>query len=258
MNRHYNQTIGYSPLDCVDPEKMRQVIRVNKTIIDQFYLPKQGDVILVAGAGTGEEAAIIQDEFGLETVGVDLNIDAAHISAARPGLRLQKQDLMELAFGDDQFSLIYSYHVLEHVADHKAVLRELHRVLNPGGLLFIGFPNRNRVVSYIGTSQRVSMWEKFRWNANDYRARLKGGFENKFGAHAGFTQEEFLADSSAIFGVVRPVRNEYMLIKYRRHHRIIELIIRAGLAEIAFPSNYYVCSKKGAALELGDAKNWTL
>jgi hypothetical protein len=114
-------------------------------------------------------------------------------------------------------------------------------VLAPGGLLFIGFPNKNRLFSYIGTSQKVSLIEKIRWNYNDYIYRFKGRFENIYGAHAGFVDAEFTIEARNIFKAVIPVRNEYMLIKYFSMEKLIRVIIGMGLGEILFPSNYYVC-----------------
>jgi SAM-dependent methyltransferase len=132
---------------------------------------------------------------------------------------------------------------LEHVSDHLAVLKELWRVLRPDGVLFIGFPNKHRLFSYIGTSQKVSILEKIKWNLNDYLYKLKGQFENKYGAHAGFTEREFLSDSIGIFREVRPVRNEYMLIKYASLQFFMRFSAYIGLGEILFPSNYYICIK---------------
>ena len=41
--------------------------------------------------------------------------------------------------------------------------------------------------------------DRIKWNINDYKYRLRGKFENKFGAHAGFTEKEFIKDASQCF-----------------------------------------------------------
>ncbi len=243
MNTDYDKTIGYSPLECVDAEKMRKVIQVNKQIINEYYSPQNGDLILVAGAGRGDEAVLINQEFGIKTIGIDLNITRPALGEKNPGVVFQRQDLMALAFGSSAFSMVYSYHVIEHVTDYLIALRELYRVLKPGGVLFIGFPNKNRLVSYIGTSQRVSALERLKWNFNDYYYRFKGQFENKYGAHAGFSEQEFVREASKVFSVVHPVRNQYMLLKYGKLRGVIQALISTGMAEIIFPSNYYICIK---------------
>jgi 2-polyprenyl-3-methyl-5-hydroxy-6-metoxy-1,4-benzoquinol methylase len=243
MQNSYDKKVGYSPLENVDQEKMLQVIRVNRKIIDTYYPAKPAELVLVAGAGQGYEALLIHREYGMVTVGVDLNIENIRISERQDPVFFQKQNISQLAFLEEVFSLIYSYHVLEHVNDHIAVLQELNRVLKPGGVLFIGFPNKHRLFSYIGTSQKVTVTDKLKWNLNDYRFRLKGKFENKFGAHAGFTEKEFLSIATQMFGVVHSVRDQYMLYKYPKHTNLIRLLIRTKLNEFLFPSNYYICIK---------------
>jgi ubiquinone/menaquinone biosynthesis C-methylase UbiE len=243
MSDIYNKAIGYSPLEDVDRDKLLRQIRVNKEIIDEFFFGQPADRILVAGAGQGDEAEFIHKEFNLLTIGVDINIGNLNDSQKHDRLSFYKQDLENLAFIDNSFSLIYSFHVLEHVSDHLATLRELHRVLSVGGVLFIGFPNRHRLFSYIGTSQKVSLFDKIKWNLNDYLYRISGRFENKYGAHAGFSEKEFLSDATSIFQNVQPVRDQYMLIKYAKIRRILRFIVHTGLAEILFPSNYYICIK---------------
>lgn len=42
---------------------------------------------------------------------------------------------------DDSFDLIFFNHVLEHIHDDVGALREVHRILKPGGLLVLGVPN---------------------------------------------------------------------------------------------------------------------
>ena len=241
MGNKYDKTIGYSPLEDLDEEKMRRTIKINKRIISNFYIPQNGDTILVAGAGQGQESVIIGNEWNLITLGVDLNIENVQNYSKNPNVFFLRQNLATLAFLSSAFSLIYCYHVLEHVQDHLKVLNELKRVLKPGGVLFIGFPNKARILSYIGTSQKVSNLDRIKWNINDYVYRLRGKFDNKYGAHAGFFEKEFISASREIFSDIHPVRNQYMLNKYPKYSKFLQLIIKTQMSEFFFPSNYYIC-----------------
>jgi SAM-dependent methyltransferase len=49
-------------------------------------------------------------------------------------------DVMRLAFADAAFDAVLCSHVLEHVADDRAAMRELRRVLRPGGLALLAVP----------------------------------------------------------------------------------------------------------------------
>ena len=49
-------------------------------------------------------------------------------------------DLTAIPHPDDRFDLILCCHVLEHVEDDRAALRELHRVTAPGGSLLVQVP----------------------------------------------------------------------------------------------------------------------
>jgi SAM-dependent methyltransferase len=49
-------------------------------------------------------------------------------------------DITDLPFRDDSFDLIVCLHVLEHVPDDKQAVRELYRVLRPGGKAVVQVP----------------------------------------------------------------------------------------------------------------------
>jgi ubiquinone/menaquinone biosynthesis C-methylase UbiE len=237
----YQKEIGYSSLENVDVEKMRRVIKLCKELIDGYYFAQPEDKILVAGAGEGVEAAIISTIFKQMTIGIDKNINFQSQIKRSNEFFLQRQDLSSLAFVDKSFSIIYCYHVLEHVDDPEAVLRELQRVLKPEGIMFIGFPNKHRLIAYLGTSQKSTLKDKIWWNINDYQYRIRGKFENRYGAHAGFTEGEYKKIASKIFTHVIPVRNEYILLKYSRSEVLGRLLIMSKLSEFLFPSNYFIC-----------------
>lgn len=42
-------------------------------------------------------------------------------------------DIQQIPLADDSFDVVFCNHILEHVADDRKALRELHRILRPGG-----------------------------------------------------------------------------------------------------------------------------
>jgi 2-polyprenyl-3-methyl-5-hydroxy-6-metoxy-1,4-benzoquinol methylase len=237
----YEPAVGYSSLEMVDVEKLRRLVSVNRRLLDEYYSPDPGDYVLVAGAGRGDEAEAICQEYRLTTFGVDINIQGVAGDHRHIPLSFNRMDLENLAFAGGSFALVYCYHVLEHVSDYKRVLYELKRVMISGGVLFVGFPNKHRLFSYFGTTQSASIGEKIVWNLRDYRDRLRGRFENHLGAHAGFIEQEFLRDASAIYKEVHAVRNKYMQLKYARLSGMLQVVIKLGMGEFVFPSNYFIC-----------------
>lgn len=58
---------------------------------------------------------------------------------------IQKLDLLDIGFPDASFDIVLANHVLEHVADDRLGVQELHRVLRPGGFAILQTPYSARL-----------------------------------------------------------------------------------------------------------------
>ena len=104
--------------------------------VREFLRPTTGDRVLEVGCGRGfltrEVRQLVPD-----TIGVDVNAQAV-ANAVTPGLRVM--DAERLAFPDQSFDKIYSFHVVEHIHNLGAALAEMDRVLQPGGRILLVYP----------------------------------------------------------------------------------------------------------------------
>ena len=74
--------------------------------------------------------------------GVDQSDEAIEFSKKKlPGAKLSVGDAYNLVFPDNSFDFVLLMEVIEHFDDPIAALREIYRVLKPGGKVFISFPN---------------------------------------------------------------------------------------------------------------------
>jgi SAM-dependent methyltransferase len=97
-----------------------------------------------------------------------------------------KLDITRMDVPDGAFDLILCSHVLEHVPDDGAAMRELHRVLAPGGLALVLTPYRPEATTYedpsvtsgLGRMVAFGQQDHVRIYGADLADRLRGaGFE---------------------------------------------------------------------------------
>ena len=126
--------------------------------------------VLEIGCGLGSDGAQFANA-GADYTGVDLTEAAVALAKKRFELfdlrgEFRTADAEHLDFADDSFDLVYSHGVLHHTPDTARAVREVRRVLRPGGRAVVMLYHRN---SYnyrvnIGVLRRAGV-HLLRWNA---------------------------------------------------------------------------------------------
>lgn len=95
--------------------------------------------LLEIGCGAGNILRCAAEE-GWSTVGTEVAPDA--VAACRSqGLHVLQGDLLELRLESQAFGAVIMGEVIEHLISPKLYLREIHRLLVPGGVLYLTTPN---------------------------------------------------------------------------------------------------------------------
>src|SRR6185295_18341145 len=94
--------------------------------------------ILDVGCGTGANLLMLS-EYG-EAEGVDVSEDALAFCRARGLDKVKLGAAEELPFADGTFDLVTGLDVVEHLDDDLAGLKEMRRVLRPGGRILLFVP----------------------------------------------------------------------------------------------------------------------
>jgi demethylmenaquinone methyltransferase / 2-methoxy-6-polyprenyl-1,4-benzoquinol methylase len=93
-----------------------------------------GDVVLDVATGTGLVARAVSERYGCDVVGLDRSGDMLSAAAARNGhIGLVRGRAESLPFPDESFDHLTFTYLLRYVDDPAATMRELARVVRPGG-----------------------------------------------------------------------------------------------------------------------------
>jgi ubiquinone/menaquinone biosynthesis C-methylase UbiE len=99
-----------------------------------------GERVLDVACGTGIVARLAAERVGVSgsVVGLDLNEDMLAVAAAADGnapIAWRRGDAAAMPLDDGAFDVVFCQQALQFFPDRSAALREMHRVLVPGGRL---------------------------------------------------------------------------------------------------------------------------
>lgn len=104
---------------------------------------------LEVGYGAGAVLLALSESVD-ELHGIDLDADPSVASALLRsrgrGAALEQGSVCELPYDDASFDLVAAFSVFEHLHDYERALREVVRVLSPGGHFLLGMPSVNLVM----------------------------------------------------------------------------------------------------------------
>ena len=128
------------------------------------YLAKGGLKILESGCGSGRWMAYF-DKLGNQAYGVDDSWGPLLLAREHdPDMRLVRSNALVTPYADNTFDAALSAYVAEHFQEGPEVLfREIHRVLKPGGLLFVVVPYNNTFRRFFVNPLLMALWQIWKW-----------------------------------------------------------------------------------------------
>ncbi len=154
------------------PADAGQLILHRRAALVRSVIQQPGGHLLDFGCGNGAQTLLLASEFS-RTTGVDINEDFLKGFVEAAEAMPKSTDIRVLATGgrpvdlpDASVDVATSFTVLEHVADEMVILKDLHRLLKPGGKLILSVPNRWWIFETHGADLPLLPWNRvpfFSW-----------------------------------------------------------------------------------------------
>ena len=121
-------------------------------------------------------------EWGRTPLGIDVAYD--RLCQARAHGPVVEGEATSLPLANEAFDMVYLAHILHHVADSRALLREVSRCLRPGGTLFVVETLEDNPLIRLGRAMHP--W----WRGDAIETRLRFGELIEVVRRAGFDVQE--------------------------------------------------------------------
>jgi len=148
--------------------------------------------ILDVGTGYGFFLALMQSR-GWEIMGLEVSPTGAHYGRRRWGLSILPQPWEQTSFPEEEFDVVTAFYVIEHLPDPVAFLREVHRILRPGGVIVVRYPHTTPIKDILSLMRIQNDLYHLPFHLSDFSPRTmrtalgKAGFERIETVIGGFT-----------------------------------------------------------------------
>lgn len=153
LDRYYANygQVGSGVLQIPDPNDLSVRRTAAKAdVIKQLGRYTTPGRFLSIGCYDGVELLVAQRQ-GWSPEGYDVDAATMQLLREQVDFPIYTGDFFELGLPADHYDCVYMDQVLEHPKNPQDYLREVHRILAPGGLLYIGCPNINSVSGRLKT-----------------------------------------------------------------------------------------------------------
>lgn len=129
---------------------------IYETVRKSFFLANKNAALLDFGCGRGNFLRLLERDGYKNLSGMDIYDRADSLPK---GANYLKANLNQLISSQDQlFDIVFAIEVIEHLENPRQVLREIARLLKPGGRLYLTTPNNESIRSYISLLFRGHYW----------------------------------------------------------------------------------------------------
>jgi len=117
------------------------LVRDRLRYLEKTFKLNSSTKILDVGCGLGSFLALLREKKGCQIYGVEFDQLACQYLEEVEGLHMMHGELVDSQFEDNFFDVITLFAYLEHSFNPIQDLKEVHRILKPGGIISINVPN---------------------------------------------------------------------------------------------------------------------
>jgi 2-polyprenyl-3-methyl-5-hydroxy-6-metoxy-1,4-benzoquinol methylase len=177
--------------------------RLTATESQVGLIKRYGNGTRLLDVGCGEGFFLFNaSKAGYTTKGIEISQDVAEYARREFSLDVEAKPFEELRFAENYFDVVTLWQVLEHVPYPLMVLKEVHRILKPGGLLATSTPDIEGILAKIF---RRKWWNLRRLHINQFTAKTLTGMLNRAGFKNVFSTsyKEYISMSMLVIPVLK-------------------------------------------------------
>jgi SAM-dependent methyltransferase len=151
-NEYKDSYKEYLPREAGEIKKwsrtMAPVIARSVSLIKDRFKGQTGRLLDI-GCGYGFFLKAMQSE-GWETEGVEISETGRNYATNQLGIKIYGNPLEELKLPENTYHVVTLFYVVEHVPDPPELIRNIRRILKPGGMLLLRWPHTTPLVKLMG------------------------------------------------------------------------------------------------------------